>query len=90
MTPPATLEAVRDFWNRRPCNLRHGTAPVGTREYFDQVEARKYMVEPHIPAFSEFERWRGKRFLDTSGSLGSRPCLRRCSAPWSGPSAGTP
>ena len=24
--------------------------PVGSREYFDEVEARKYFVEPHIPA----------------------------------------
>ena len=60
MNPPVSLDTVRDYWNRRPCNLRHGTAPIGTREYFDQVEARKYMVEPHIPAFTEFEKWRGK------------------------------
>ena len=71
MSAPASLDTVRDYWNRRPCNLRHGTAPVGTREFFDQVEARKYMVEPHIPAFTEFEKWRGKKVLEIGCGLGT-------------------
>ena len=51
---------VRRFWDRRPCNIRHSPKPVGSKEYFDEVEARKYFVEPHIPGFAEFERWRGE------------------------------
>ncbi len=70
-SPSASLDSVRDYWNRRPCNVRHGTAPVGTKEYFDQVEARKYMVEPHIPGFSEFERWKGKKVLEIGCGLGT-------------------
>ena len=71
MSNAASLETVRDYWNRRPCNLRHGTAAIGTREYFDQVEARKYMVEPHIPGFTEFEKWRGKKVLEIGCGLGT-------------------
>ncbi len=67
----AELDDVRDYWNRRPCNIRHSTAEIGTREYFDQVEARKYMVEPHIPAFADFENWRGKRVLEIGCGLGT-------------------
>ncbi|HOT90772.1 MAG TPA: hypothetical protein PLJ78_04405 [Anaerolineae bacterium] len=44
------IEKVQEFWDRRSCNLRHSPRPVGTREYFDDVEARKYFVEPHICA----------------------------------------
>jgi 2-polyprenyl-3-methyl-5-hydroxy-6-metoxy-1,4-benzoquinol methylase len=65
------ISRVRDYWNARPCNLRHSTAPVGTKEYFDQVEARKYFVEPHIPRFAEFERWRGKRVLEIGCGIGT-------------------
>ena len=65
------IQSVRDYWNRRPCNIRHSTAEVGTKEYFDQVEARKYFVEPHIPAFADFERWNGKKVLEIGCGLGT-------------------
>jgi 2-polyprenyl-3-methyl-5-hydroxy-6-metoxy-1,4-benzoquinol methylase len=35
------------------------------------VEARKYFVEYHIPAFAEFERWRGKRVLEIGFGIGT-------------------
>jgi SAM-dependent methyltransferase len=66
-----TIDEVRDYWNRRPCNIRHSTAEIGSRDYFDQVEARKYMVEPHIPSFAEFERWKGKRVLEIGCGIGT-------------------
>jgi 2-polyprenyl-3-methyl-5-hydroxy-6-metoxy-1,4-benzoquinol methylase len=67
----SVIDQVRAYWNRRPCNIRHSTKPVGTREYFDEVEARKYFVEPHIPKFAEFERWRGKKVLEIGCGLGT-------------------
>ena len=62
---------VQQYWNNRPCNIRHSTKPVGTREYFDEVEARKYFVEPHIPDFAQFERWRGKKVLEIGCGIGT-------------------
>ena len=76
MSTPASFEdtpitKVSDYWNARPCNIRHSTKPVGTREYFDEVESRKYMVEPHIPGFAEFDRWRGKKVLEIGCGIGT-------------------
>jgi 2-polyprenyl-3-methyl-5-hydroxy-6-metoxy-1,4-benzoquinol methylase len=65
------VEAVREYWDRRPCNLRHSALPVGTSEYFDQVEERKYFVEPHIPNFADFGRWKGKRVLEIGCGIGT-------------------
>ena len=65
------IAQVHDYWNARPCNIRHSTKPVGTREYFDEVEARKYFVESHIPAFADFKRWKGKRVLEIGCGLGT-------------------
>ena len=65
------VDAVREYWNRRPCNLRHSPSPVGTRQYFEEVEARKYFVEPHIPGFAQHERWAGKRVLEIGCGLGT-------------------
>ena len=65
------IDAVRTFWNARPCNIRHSRKEIGSREYFDEVEARKYMVEPHIPGFAQFERWRGKKVLEIGCGIGT-------------------
>ncbi|MSN25212.1 MAG: methyltransferase domain-containing protein [Geobacter sp.] len=65
------LEKVQNYWNARPCNIRHSTSPVGTKQYFDEVEARKYFVEPHIPLFAEFEKWRGKKVLEIGCGIGT-------------------
>jgi SAM-dependent methyltransferase len=65
------LESVKAYWDRRPCNIRHSPRPVGTKEYFEEVEARKYFVEPHIPRFAEFERWRGKKVLEIGCGIGT-------------------
>ncbi len=62
---------MRRYWNARPCNIRHSPKPVRTREYFDEVEARKYFVEPHIPAFAKFEHWNGKRVLEVGCGIGT-------------------
>ncbi len=67
----ADIAAVRAFWDSRPCNIRHSPSPPGTRQYFDEVEARKYAVEPHIPHFAQFERWRGKRVLEVGCGIGT-------------------
>jgi len=66
-----SLDAVRSYWDARPCNVRHSRKAIGTREYFDEVENRRYMVEPHIPGVAEFERWRGKKVLEIGCGIGT-------------------
>jgi len=44
---------------------------VGSREYFDEVEARKYCVEPHVLSFVQFERWNGKKILEIGCGIGT-------------------
>ncbi len=71
---PATkvsIESVRAYWDARPCNIRHSPKPIGSAEYFDEVEARRYRVESHIPIFADFERWRGKRVLELGCGIGT-------------------
>lgn len=65
------IAEVRRYWNERPCNIRHSAEPIGTARYFDQVEARKYKVEPHIPAFADFARWKDKRVLEIGCGIGT-------------------
>jgi SAM-dependent methyltransferase len=62
---------VQAYWNARPCNIRHSNQPVGTKEFFNEVETRKYFVEPHIPLFAQFERWKGKKVLEIGCGIGT-------------------
>jgi SAM-dependent methyltransferase len=65
------ISAVEAFWNASPCNIRNSPHPVGSREYFDDLERRKYFVEPHIVSFADFACWNGKRVLEIGCGLGT-------------------
>lgn len=65
------IESVQKYWNDRPCNIRHSNKEFGTKEYFDEVESRKYFVEPHIPVFADFLRWDGKKVLEIGCGIGT-------------------
>lgn len=65
------IETVKNYWNNRPCNIKHSSKKIGTKEYFDEVESRKYLVEPHIPTFAEFNKWKGKRVLEIGCGIGT-------------------
>lgn len=67
----ASTEDVRAYWDRRPCNIRHSTSEIGTREYFNDVEKRKYFVESHIPTFAEFGMWKNQKVLEIGCGIGT-------------------
>ena len=64
-----TINEVKEFWDGRPCNIRHSQKELGTREYFDEVADKKFFVEPHIKSFSNFNEWNGKRVLEIGCGL---------------------
>jgi SAM-dependent methyltransferase len=67
----ATITEVKKFWDDRPCNVRHSSKDIGTKEYFDEVERKKFKVEPHILKFTEFSKWEGKKVLEIGCGLGT-------------------
>ncbi len=66
-----SIEKVKKFWDSRPCNIRHSKAKIGSRTYFDEVERRKYFVEPHISQFADFKKWKGKKVLEIGCGIGT-------------------
>jgi SAM-dependent methyltransferase len=65
------IEDVKKFWDSRPCNSKHSSKPPGTKEYFDEVELKKFTAEPHIPDFCDFGRWQGQRVLEIGAGIGT-------------------
>jgi ubiquinone/menaquinone biosynthesis C-methylase UbiE len=65
------IDKVRAYWNARPCNIRHSQKEIGSKEYFEEVEQRKFFVEPHLVSFADFPSVKGKRILEIGCGLGT-------------------
>jgi len=64
-------DRIRRYWNNQPCNIRHSANPIGSEQFFRDVSARRYRVEPHIHEFAGFHLWAGKRVLEVGCGIGS-------------------
>jgi len=67
----SSVDVVKQYWDSRPCNIRHSPAEFCSKQYFDEVEQRKYFVEPHIPPFAEFALWKDKEVLELGCGIGT-------------------
>lgn len=64
-------ERVRAFWQAHPCGTKFSDAEIGTREFFERIEAHRYEKEWHIPAAANFASARGQRVLEIGCGLGT-------------------
>ena len=71
MSDQKDINDVKQFWNARPCNYYHSQKPVGTFEYFEEVEKKKYRAEPHILTFAEFDSWKNSDVLEIGCGMGT-------------------
>jgi SAM-dependent methyltransferase len=65
------LSNIKDYWNRRPCNIRHSNKELGSKEYFDEVEHCRYCNEPHNYRFAEFHKWKNLKVLEIGCGIGT-------------------
>ena len=65
------ITSVKEFWDKRPCNINHSKKKFCTKEYFDEIEKKKYFVEHHIPDFAEFKKWHNKKVLEIGCGIGT-------------------
>lgn len=66
-----SFESIKDYWNNQPCNINHSSKSLLSQEYFDEVENKKYFVEPHIPSFADFNQWKNKKVLELGCGIGT-------------------
>ena len=64
-------ERVREFWQAHPCGTKFSEDEIGTREFFERIEAHRYEKEWHIPAAADFENARGLKVLEIGCGLGT-------------------
>jgi SAM-dependent methyltransferase len=59
------------FWTAYQPGTRGASVPVGSPEFFEQVEARRYVLEPDIPEIVGFERWGDRDVLEAGCGIGT-------------------
>jgi SAM-dependent methyltransferase len=72
MSSPS-IEDVQSYWDSRPCNVRHSRVDIDLDplRYSREVTGRKHFVEPHIPGFAEFDKWKDKWVLELGCGIGT-------------------
>lgn len=65
------FESIEKYWNNQPCNINHSSKEFCSKEYFDEIEKKKYFVEDHIPKFADFSKWSGKKVLELGCGIGT-------------------
>jgi len=66
-----SLETVKSYWNANPCNRFHSSKDAESLEYSLEVTRKKYFVEPHIPAFADFDLWKNKVVVELGCGIGT-------------------
>jgi SAM-dependent methyltransferase len=71
MTATDLEKKIVRYWNNRPCNIKHSSKEIGSKEFFNEVSNKRFIVEPHIPEFAGFHLWNSKRVLEIGCGIGS-------------------
>ena len=68
---PRSADADPYFWNRYQPGFRASDAPIGSPEWFAEVERRRYRLEPAIPEMARFADWSGRDVLEAGCGIGT-------------------
>jgi SAM-dependent methyltransferase len=71
MGSDSTQELVRAYWDNKPCDSELSNRERLSREYFLDIERRRYELQPHVPHILSSIRWRGKRVLEIGTGVGT-------------------
>lgn len=63
MTPDASIDDVREFWDSHPCNSTL-SQETDRRRYFDEITQARYEAERHIPHVGAFAEHRNRDVLE--------------------------
>jgi ubiquinone/menaquinone biosynthesis C-methylase UbiE len=65
------LKKIKDYWNKKPCNINHSDEPSFNKKYFEEVRKKKYFVEKHILKFADFKKYKNKNVLEIGCGIGT-------------------
>jgi SAM-dependent methyltransferase len=71
MTSSVAIERIRDYWNERIHDLEMTPHPVGTREFFDDLDEYRFDKLHYLPRLVDFGGFRGRRLLEVGCGIGT-------------------
>src|SRR5262245_40115245 len=66
----ATIEQVREYWERHIHDLEITTHPVGSPGFFDDLDQYHFEKLHHLPRLVRFDAWRGRSVLEVGCGAG--------------------
>lgn len=70
--PDGTLgDRVRAYWNERIHDLEMTSHPVGSREFFDDLDDYRFDKLSYLPRVVDFSGYRGQRLLEIGCGIGT-------------------
>ncbi len=63
--------AIRDFWNEASCGEKLYLQDNQTKEGFEEQARIRYLLEPYIKSFADFDSGKGKTVLEVGVGLGA-------------------
>jgi len=66
---PKLKRQVKDYWENEPCDSRYGKSEDRS-SYFEEIERKRYRLEPFIPDFANFNQWTDRRVLEIGVGVG--------------------
>ena len=64
-------KSVYKFWNKESCGTGFTKKQKYSKEYFDEIEAIRYELEPMIKPFAEFDKYKNKNILEVGVGAGT-------------------
>jgi SAM-dependent methyltransferase len=68
---PSATAAVRAYWNTRIHDLEMTKAPVGTRQFFDDLDDYRFDKLAYLPRVVDFNGYAGRRLVEVGCGIGT-------------------
>lgn len=65
------INEIQHYWNHRIHDLEMTGEPVGTREFFDDLEDYRYDKLRYLPQLVDFSAYKGQRLLEVGCGIGT-------------------
>lgn len=62
---------VEEYWDNETCGSWVSDKEKYTKEYFEEIEKDRYEVQPELPVFAEFDKFKDKNMLEVGVGAGT-------------------